>query len=306
MSRKKRDLNPSKIHLVTIRTTDSLLFLRPDRELEELIGGIVGRYQEMFGIELYAYNFLGNHYHALTRAPRENLWRFAQNVNRELSRRIKYLRKIRGQFWGRRYDDQIVVEVEDATEAFLYITTNAVHHGLVSHPGDWPGLNSYRHSLNEEPRKFTFTHYTTYSKALKRARRTKELVRIEDHQTIHSITLTPLPEYRELSREQRTSKINPLIEARALRIRTERAKAGKGFLGRLRVLTQNPFHAPKITKRSPSPLCYTKSLSAKNLFMEEYFLRLEAYTEASKRFRAGDLYTDFPAFTIKPPLLYLL
>lgn len=306
MSRKKRDTNPSKIHLVTIRTSDSLLFLRPDRELDDLIGGIVGRYQEMFGIELYAYNFLGNHYHALARAPRGNLWKFAQNVNRELSRRIKYLRKIRGQFWGRRYDDQIVVEVQDATEAFLYINTNAVHHGLVSHPKEWPGLNSYRQSLNEEPRKFPFTHYTSYSKALKRACRTKELVRIEDHQTNHSVTLTPLPEFRELSRKQRTAKLNLLMEERILRIKTERAKAGKGFLGRLKVLTQNPFQAPKITKRSPSPLCYTKSFEAKKFFMEEYFLRLEAYNEASKRFRAGDLYTDFPAFTIKPPLLYLL
>ena len=306
MNKDIRDLDPSKIHLVTIRTENAALLLRPGRGLEEILGGIVAKYQEEFGVEIFAYNFLGNHYHMLVRAPGENLWRFAQGVNREIARRINYIRSRSGHFWGGNYHDQIVVEVEDATEAFLYITTNPVHHGLVSHPKEWPGLSSYRQSLNEEPRRYHFTHYTSYSEALRKARRTKETVRKEDHQTTHTLTITPLPEFHDLTTRQRIFKVNSLIEERAEILREQRLKSGKKFMGRAKVLSQSPFQVPHNVKKSPKPICYTKSFEAKKSFMEEYFPKLASYMEASIRFRSGELNVEFPPYTIRPPLLYLI
>ena len=307
MADRIRDTDPNKIHLVTIRTQQTALFLRPGKGLEEILGGIVARYQEKFKTEIYAYNILGNHYHILARGSECELWRFAQGVNREIARRVNYIRYREGKFWGRKYDDQIVVEVQDATEAFLYITTNATHHGLVSHPIEWPGFNSYWQSLTESSRKYAFTHYTEYSKALIKARRRKEVVRVEDFQTIHTLSLTPLPEFKELTSRQRINKLKTLIEERIKRIHAERKNQGlSAFLGRAAVLEQDPFQIPMKSKRSPRPLCYTKSFTAKLIFMEEYFSTLANYREASIKFRSGQLDTEFPPYTIKPPLLYLL
>lgn len=306
MSKKIRNTDPSKIHLITIRTENAALFLRPGKGLENLLGGIVAKYQEETGLEIFAYNFLGNHYHILCRAPKAAVWEFAEDVNREIAKRVNFFIRRHGHFWSRPYDDQIVVEVPDATEAFLYITTNAVHHGLVSHPSQWPGLNSYWQSLSEEPKRYFFTHYTEYSKALRKARRTKEVVRIEDHQTSHLLTLTPLPQFEELTTRQRSNKLRILIDGRAQNLKDERLKAGKRFMGREKILAQSPFQIPANVKRSPRPLCYTKSFDAKQIFMDEYFPKLADYIDASKRFRGGDLYTEFPPYTIKPPLLHLL
>ena len=307
MSDRIRDTDPNKIHLVTIRTQAAALLLRPGKGLEEILGGIVARYQDMYGTEIYAYNFLGNHYHILARGSENELWRFAQGVNREVARRVNYIRYREGKLWGRKYDDQIVVEVPDATEAFLYITTNATHHGLVSHPIEWPGFNSYWQSLRENSKKYAFTHYTEYSKALRKARRTKEIVRVEDYQTIHTLTLTPIPEFKELSSSQRIRKLKALIEERIRRIAADRTNQGlSAYLGRDAILAQDPFQKPLKSKRSPRPLCYTKSFTAKLIFMEEYFSTLANYKEASKKFRSGKLDTEFPPYTIKPPLLYLL
>ncbi len=307
MADRIRDTDPNKIHLVTIRTQQAALLLRPGLGLEEILGGIVARYQEQFKTEVYAYNFLGNHYHILARGSEDFLWKFAQGVNREIARRVNYIRYREGKFWGRKYDDQIVVEVQDATEAFLYITTNATHHGLVSHPIEWPGLNSYWQSLTERSKKYAFTHYTEYSKALRKARRRKEVVRVEDFQTIHTLSLTPLPEFKGLSSRQRISKLKTLIEERIKRITADRKNQGQtAFLGRDAVLAQDPFQTPMKSKRSPRPLCYTKSFTAKLIFMEEYFSTLANYKEASIKFRSGQLDTEFPPHTIKPPLLYLL
>lgn len=306
MGREIRDTDPSKIHLVTIRTENATLFLRPGRGLEAILGGIVAKYQEEMGIELYAYNFLGNHYHMLCRAPKAELWEFAQAINREVAKRVNAFIHRHGHFWGTRYRDQIVVEVADATEAFLYITTNSTHHGLVSHPREWPGLSSYWQSLTEDPKRYFFTHYTEYSEALRKAKRTKEVVRIEDYQTAHLITLTPLPQFETLTVRQRTNRIKLLIDGRADNLREERFRSGKRFLGRQKVLEQSPYQIPQNVKRSPRPLCYTKSYEAKLCFMAEYFPKRADYIDASIRFRSGELDTAFPPFTIKPPLLYLL
>lgn len=306
MGREIRDTDPSKFHLVTIRTENATLFLRPGRGLESLLGGIVAKYQEEMGIELYAYNFLSNHYHMLCRAPKAQLWEFAQAINREVAKRVNTFIHRRGHFWGTRYRDQIVIEVDDATEAFLYITTNATHHGLVSHPSEWPGLSSYWQSLSEKPMKYHFTHYTEYSAAVRKAKRTKEAVRLEDYQTSHFITLTPLPQFESLTSRQRTNRVKLLIDSRADSLKAERLKSGKKFMGRQKVLDQSPYQVPQNVKRSPRPLCYTKSLDAKQCFMDEYFPKWADYKDASIRFRSGDLHTEFPPHTIKPPLLYLL
>ncbi len=306
MSRPLRNTDPEKINLVTIRTENAQLLLRPDEEVNSVLGGIVAKYQEAYGIILYAYIFLGNHYHLLVKAPQGNLWRFAQALNREIAKRVNWLRKRRGHFWQRRYDAQIVLEKEDALEALLYVLSNPTHHGLVDHPKLWPGVHSYWHIIDGEDREYLFTNYTEYRKAKVSARLTGKQLSLEDFQTKHSLALTPLPQFEHLSLTERNNLLLPLLEERIMRIRKEKQTSGEGFLGRKNILKQHPSFFPTHIKRTPRPLCYTKSFKAKKIFIK-YYLAWEAhYREASKKFRQGNLYIQFPRFSIRPPLLYTL
>ena len=65
---------------------------------------------------------------------------FAENINREIAKRVNNLVGRAGSLWHRRFDDQVTVELgKDELEALLYILTNPVKHGLVTHAKHWPG-----------------------------------------------------------------------------------------------------------------------------------------------------------------------
>ena len=309
MGRPIRDLNPSHIRLVTIRTEEAKLFMAPTAEngekINEIVGGVIAKYQAMFSIVIYAYVVCGNHYHILLRAPESNLWRFSQAINREIAKRINSLLGRKGHFWYRRYDDQVVLEGGDALEALIYIICNPVNHGLVEDPREWPGLNCLEQLFSGEARIFSFFDGTAYSVARRKAKKGKE-VDPEDYKDEYSLVLSPLPIFEGSSHEEMADKIEALVKERCEEIKADRRKESKGFLGIENIRNQSPFSVPKSVKNSPRPLCYSKCSEAKKLFLGIFLSFVETYREASRRFRSGDLSTLFPPFTIKPPLLYIL
>jgi len=125
-----RDTTPGTIHKISIRTEGETFFLHPGEELNDIVGGIIARYQSIFNIKIYAVCVLSDHYHILAQATSPNLWRFAGNVNREIAKRVNRFRGRRGHFWGRRYDDLVTIEEVDALHGYCYILNNPTHHGL--------------------------------------------------------------------------------------------------------------------------------------------------------------------------------
>lgn len=284
-----RDSDPSLIRSIVVKTEGSRFWLSPNHEVRRTIGGILARYQEMCGVKLYAYNFLSNHAHLLLQAPRGNTDEFFENVNREIARRLNWIHHRSGKFWAKRYGDNEVLSENDVLEAFLYITNNPVRHGLVSHPGLWPGLNSYKQSLNERPKYYSFYHYSA--------------VREEDRISKHTLQLSPLPQFEDLSRGKRIKVMQELIEENALRYVEARQAQGLPFLGVREIQAQDPHDSPqKPAKPLRTPACYSKD----PLLIKEHRLkeqqRRNQYAEASARFRLGHLDTSFPLFTYKPPL----
>ncbi len=304
MPRKPRNTDHSAIRLVTIRTDQAQLLLKPGEDLNEIVGGIIAKYQEVFSIVIYAYAVLGNHYHLVVKAPLQNLWRFEQAVNFELAKRVNRLRSRSGHFWGRRYDDLQIVTESDALEAVLYVILNPVHHGLVTHPSHWPGLISYWQLLDGKDRQFTYFNCTSYSKALKRGEVTGEIVKRRDFESMHPLKITMLPQLEQMTEELRKSFLIGAVEERCAQIQSRRKDNQQGFLGRKTIMRQSPLAVPKQVKHSPRPLCYTKSPIARREFLKNYFPWLESYIEASRRFRAGDWHVSFPPFSLRPPLQY--
>lgn len=282
-----RDSDPAKYRLVTIRTDEARLWMVPSNNVNKLIGGIIARYQEIFKIEIYSYCVLSNHYHLLTRAPQSNLDEFEENVNREIARRMNWKCQRRGKFWARRYDDQEVKSLDDLLEAFLYVTTNSVRHGLVEDARDWPGLHSHHHCLDETDRSFSFTRYTVDQAPVT---------------SRHTLRLSVLPQFKELSRAERRKLLKKLLDKRMETIGKQRREEGKGFLGVDKILSQIPGSYPQEVSRSKRPACYSKSAELRREHRASMRLRRESYRDASMRYRAGIKDVEFPIYSFKPPL----
>lgn len=245
-----------------------------------MIGGILARYQELLGIELFAYGFLGNHFHLLARAPRGNMDEFCENVNREIARRINWKLGRRGTFWGRRYDDQEILSEEDAVEAFLYINTNPSRHGLIADSSMWPGLISYSHAVNEQDPTYGFCHHSKGKKI-----------------TWHMLRLSILPIFSSLSKEARRRLLKKLLRARTALIHKERRGQ---FLG-VEAIYQQPIGGiPKESSRSKRPPCFTGNTELRRVYRERSQKRRSNYLEASRRYRLG-LPAEFPEHSYFPP-----
>jgi len=283
-----RNKDPELFRLITLRTEGAFLRLRPSKDVNKVLAGVLARYAELFHIELFAYNFLSNHYHFLIRAPLSNTDEFLENLNREIARRLNWKLHRSGTFWGRRYSEQIVPTEADLLNAFLYVTTNATRHGLVADPAQWPGVSSYQQSLTEKAATYPFYHYSAE--------------REEDRVTYHKIKLTPLPQLRELSKEERVEKTLELINERRDQYIEDRKAEGGGFLGTERVKTQDPNSQPYSVSKSPRPPCYTQCVETLREFKKQERLRYDAYHDCSMRFRLGELTIEFPEFCYRPPL----
>ena len=262
----------------------------PTQKVRRLIGGIIARYQEKLGIEIYSYVILSNHLHLLIKSPKSNTDEFMENVNREITRRINWKFRREGSLWGRRYSEQEVITEEDLVEVFLYINTNMCRHGLVDTPSKWGGLHSAEQVVSERRRRFSFY---LYSKKDLLGRPVKET---------HYLKLSVLPQFRELSQKRRKKKVRLLLDTRVKDIREGREKNGEGFLGVRKLLEQSVGDVPRNVSKSARPSCYTKCKVALKKFQRERRRLREIYAECSIKFRLGDLSVRFPEHTYKPPL----
>jgi hypothetical protein len=275
----------------------------PSDAMNEIIGGVFAYYQEKHRIKLFALSVISNHYHALTDAAEGKLWEFAEDVNRELARRINRFLGRRGHFWARRYDDVIVITEVDAVTGFLYVLNNCVHHGLVSHARLWPGISTYWQALGRKERRYRFTHWGEYSKAKRRAKATGEVVRLSDYQSVHTLRVSILPVFEHLSPEERVLTIEMLVEGNREEIHQERLAQGKvGYVGRKGVLEQRHEERPKEVSRRKRPWFYTRNAEARRRAIEEERVRRAMYRESSIRYRLGDFSAEFPPFCLLPPL----
>lgn len=283
-----RDRDPSLFHLITTRTEQQRYFLRPSKDVNKILGGIVARYQEICKIEIYGYCFMSNHPHLLAKAPLGNLDEFMENVNREIARRINYKLRRKGNFWSKPYKPLAVKTDKDLEEALVYIITNPVKHGAARHPSRWRGLSSYGQSLSEEKKTYSFHHYSEVD---------------EDKKvTYHDLVITPLPKLAEMTKDERISYLSAQIEARTELLVAEREAKGQGFMSEEQVREVDPFSSPKQSNHTPTGGCYSKDPEVIREFKRIERERRASYSLASMRYRLGDLTVTFPEFTFKPPL----
>jgi len=297
MARPIRNTEPGRIHLLSCRTRSSELLLIPSPEMNNLIGGILSKYSQLYSIDIYAVCVLSNHYHlVLSTSIEGNIALFAENINREICKRVNKLLNREGSLWSRRYDDLLVLENKDAFEAIIYTITNPTKHGLVANSSSWPGISSYNANCNKEkPKTYTFFNYTRYYKARRRALLTGEVIKRHEYEKEYTLKIKNLKNYSN-------EKILKESKKRIRKFQEDRWSSNKKFLGRKSVLNQAKKGVfPKETNQSKRPACYTRCKRALSEFIEELKLTREKYFLASMRYRAGLEDFDFPFFCYYPP-----
>jgi REP element-mobilizing transposase RayT len=294
-----RSIDPDKIYHVTDRTVNEEFWMPPTKEVKEAIGGIIARFQEIHYIDIFGLNILSNHYHLLARSPYGNLSEFEQDINREIAKRMNRLHGRRGALWARRFSSQPAPKAVDGLDALLYVVTNPVHHGLVSHPRFWPRLNTYWQHLGAKDREYRFTNYTALN--LARARSKGKKVKLKNFQTTHTLKISPLPMFADLSKEERVEKLSGLIEERTKKLVDAAKENGTALLGKKKILEQAAGSRPRTVKRSPRPSCFSKCAETVRVYKKEAKALREEYTHASIKYRSGEWHTEFPKYTHRPP-----
>ena len=264
---KPRIYAPHRVLEVTTRCLQSRFLLRPSQEVNNEIIAVLGRAQRQYQVDVYAFWFGSNHFHALISA--DSQWRismFMGFVNGNIARRVGRIQRWRERFWCRRYQGiELTDEQTVARQRLRYMLEQGCKEGLCDSPLDWPGVTS-AHALADGSMKLSGVW-------LDRSGLYKERVRLR---------VVGEGAKRKSRRERRRA-------AREIEEETQRRLDLEGgrSMGRERILAQDPHAAPSQSKRSPAPGIHAYRREQRLLWFIDRWNYLVEYRRASQKLRSG-------------------
>lgn len=132
----------------TRRTIERRFLLRPDREVTECLGYLIGYLQQRYGFELHSAVFLSDHKHGQMTDPgtsrhHSQIANIERDFNSLAARAINRFRRRGENLWaggGRTFNFVETPHPEDRIENMAYILNNVVEAELVDDHRKWPGL----------------------------------------------------------------------------------------------------------------------------------------------------------------------
>ena len=276
MGRPLRLFEPQGIYFITGRCLQARLLMRPCRETNDIIGGVLAKALENFDIKLFSFVFMSNHFHMLVQSPNGHIPAFMQYVRGNIAKQVGKNVGWRGKFWDRRYDAEPVLDDDALLRRLRYILSHGVKEGLVSKSNEWPGLHCVRELTHGIVRTFAWQGDTKTNKRLR------------------PVFVSPIPCWDGLSQQQHKEMYRNLVSS----INAERSKP---ILGIRSILRQPPHNFPEKSSRSPRPLCHTTSNTLRAEYEERYRAFAAAYRIASAAYRQGDTTVEFPLYSYRPP-----
>jgi len=285
---------PNQIEFVTARCLHGRLFTRPSPRTNDVLGGVLARSVKRYGVELFAFSIASNHLHLLVRAPRGNLSQFMQYLLTNISKKVGAVVNWRGSFWECRYSSEPVLDEGALLARVRYVLSHGVKEGLVRHCDEWPGLSCLPELLGKPPRVFSWFDWSKRWEA----RSGKHVPDRFDPRfaTQETLELTPLP----LVRFSRRSAWRRFLRRAMRAVHEQGRRDHPHVLGRAGVLEQDPQHRPQRPKRSKRPWCHAVSARLRIAFIEQYRAFRAAFSQASARWRNGDLSVVFPEYAHRP------
>lgn len=288
---------------VTCRTIQGRLLLRPSREVNETIVGVLARAQQRYPVELSAAVYLSNHCHLLAWVEEtEHLSKFMGYLNGNVAREVGRLHAWREKFWAHRYEGILVSEEEEAQVARLkYLLSHGVKEGLVARPTDWPGVHCACSLVSGEPLEGVWIDRT----ALHAARGKSHPAARDSCLHKELFRFHKLPCWRHLDDEEYRRRILDLlaeIEQEALATRRE----SPVFIPGARKLRRQDPHTPiPRPQKGPAPQFHAFRSQVREEMRRAYALFLSAYRVAAERLRRGERDVRFPPGCFPPRLPYV-
>ena len=253
MPRPLRFIPENSLVEITTHTLQGRLLLTPSAELTDLILGIVGKAQNLYGMTIHAFVFLSTHAHfLLSPTSAGQLALFMQFVNANVAKEAGRLHVWRERFWSRRYRSIVVADEKAAHARLRYILAHGAKEGLLGSPGLWPGPNCIAALTTGELLRGTwFDRSAEYL-----ARQRGQTVFPSQFATMFDIKLTPLPCLQHLTADQRLAECRRIIAEIKDKAETENKEKGRTPMGVAAILAQDPHSKPASTDRSPAPFVH--------------------------------------------------
>ena len=315
MSRSPRFIPPSSTGAlveVTYRTIQGRFLLRPDRELNELVVGVLARAQSFCNAELIGIVVLSNHIHLLLSVP--NQWHLStlmQYFGGNAAREVNRFQDWRGSLWERRYTGIYVTEEPTAQiERLSYLLAQGLKEDLVERVEHWPGIHFGKQLL--EGRSLLAGKWVDRTKKyrLEMQRRGKETeedrkVSPEEYTTTVTIELKPLPCLEHLGWGGYIDFVTELIRDAEKEAAESRERRGVEVVGPEEILRHAPQTRPNRVKTSPAPPVHAGSKEGREEWKEGFAMFLLAYREAAKLLRQGIKDAPFPEGCFPPGLPFV-
>ncbi len=292
-----------KLVEITCRVMQGRFLLRPSRELNEILTGVLAKAARRYPVGVVAYHALSNHLHLLVvpedaQALSAFMGFFAGNLAKEAGRLHGWKEK----FWGRRYTHVVISDEPGAQEDRLrYLLSQGCKEGLIRRPQDWPGPCSTEALLTDRVVQGVWFDRSAEYEACRSA---KTFSKYEFAEVL-DLELTPLPAWVHLAAGQRQQRIGQIVREITQETRQRIEESGQSPLGVRRILRQDPHEAPSNPKRSPKPIVHAVSHAVrKRLRMQFHLFRL-AYRKASLELRAGNAKAEFPPGCHRPAMPFV-
>jgi len=290
-----------EIYFVTTRTVQRRLLLRPDAYVNDIVGGVLAKGVQDYGIDLYGHVWSSNHPHLILSRQEEPerisdfMGWLKSNIAIKLGPHVDW----KGPFWERRFVASPILDDETLIERLCYLLRHSVKERLVASPYEWPGVHCASQLAHGIKHIYNWHDWTRRSAAMRRGEPFQE----KDFKTAYTIDLKPLPCWLDLDEAQRQAKVQALIDEIVEEEREKRRAEGKTVLGVAGIKAQRFHDKPKTEPVStPRPLCHTTTKQRREQYRTEYHAFCADYAQASAAYRAGDLTVAFPADAFRPSL----
>jgi REP element-mobilizing transposase RayT len=285
MARPLRFIPPGSVVEVTARTVASRFLLRPDRKTNELVLGVIGRAQHLYGVRIFALTVMSNHLHALVQVDHAaQLAAFMQhalaNIAKEVGRHHRWL----GPFWSRRYRSIVVADAESQSARLRYVLCQGLKEGLVDRVEQWPGVSCFKAlTMGQVLRGIWHDRSAEYE-----ARRRGTKSEPGATEQTYEVQLSVLPAHAGMGIEEYRLFVCDLVREEESAAAVSRADTGKrGVRGARRVLRQNPHATPGHSDHSPAPFVHAACGTVRTAFRAAYAAFVDAFALAATALRAG-------------------
>lgn len=293
--------DPGGLVEISSRVQHGRFLMRPSKEVNDRILGVLGRAQAMYGVVLHGFIFLSNHFHILaTVSSAEQMALFTGFLKANLAKELGPLVDWRETFWGKRYHSASVKLTEhDQVSRFLYILENSCKEGLVASPLDWPGVTSAV-ALYSGEMTMTGTWYDRTAQYRAGRRGEHELCR-----STETVQLTPLPFLQEQSVEEQREFIVNAVHAIERKTAQMHRDNGTKPLGARAILRRKPHDKPKAFKASPAPIFHAANPEDFWAMYNARKAKVAAYRDAAGRLKRGETDVRFPEGCFPPRLPFV-